>query len=198
MKYQNPALIQKFIAGRRQVWQRVARGMDNFDLAVEHGKEFLYLSDDFSSWVTKLENEIKKWRAVLRHSRYLAGSIPSLESMDGKGLNPGLNNFPATVGKKTDLYFEYALKTDLEHINWVKIAQDSSKFLMSSIKFEIPEKARKLALWGIQKGNILILAKTRLISGMGSGMIEKWAYRNFGTDYILLLQYPHLCYRSPP
>ena len=42
----------------KEMWQRVARGMDNVDLAVEHGKNLLNLSDDFSSCIANLENEI--------------------------------------------------------------------------------------------------------------------------------------------
>ena len=102
----------------KEMWQRVARGMDNVDLVVEHGKNLLNLSDDFSSRVTSLENEIIKWRSVLRNSRYLTGSIPDLTSMDGKGLNPALRNLPQAVEKKRELYFQHALKTDLEHIRY--------------------------------------------------------------------------------
>ena len=49
---------------------------------------------------------------------YLAGFIPDLSSMDGKGLNPALKNFPQTVKKKRELYFQHALETDLEHIRY--------------------------------------------------------------------------------
>ena len=93
----------------------VARGMDKFYNAVQHGKQSLHLNDDLSSRITHVENEIVKWRSVLRESKYLKGkSTANLRSMDGKELNPILNNFSSNAEKKVKHYFKLAEAFELE------------------------------------------------------------------------------------
>ena len=102
----------------KQMWQRVARGMDEVNGVIQHGQSLLHMKDDHAARITPIENEVVKWRALLRNSKYLSSNRRRVYTMDGKPLDEEFSHFMATVAKKRELYFDLALTENLESIRY--------------------------------------------------------------------------------
>ena len=78
----------------KKMWQRVARGMDNVNKAIEHCKNLLQIDNSEATRLTPVDNEIVKYRAKLRSLRYFNNPDDYFRNMDGdESLNPILRNF---------------------------------------------------------------------------------------------------------
>ena len=106
----------------REMWLRVARGMDDVNAVVSHGKALLNLEQDGNRpRTTPLEKEIVLWRAHLRNSGYLKSSSSYISTMSGSALDPALVNFTEILAEKRNKYWELAQSTSLENIRYENI-----------------------------------------------------------------------------
>ena len=54
-----------------ETWQRIARSHDKVNNVVDHAMDLLNFNDEERSRFVNIGNEVVKWRALLRHSKYL-------------------------------------------------------------------------------------------------------------------------------
>jgi hypothetical protein len=112
-----------------KMWQRVARGMDDVDQVIQHGQSLLHMDNQDGIRITSIENEVVKWRAVLRNSEYLRQTRSDrVYTMQGKPLGPEFNDFMAAVESKRENYFAQALEKNLENIRYenLKVSIDEN------------------------------------------------------------------------
>ena len=100
------------------MWQRVARGIDETDKVIQHGKDLLKMQQHDSNRVTPIETEIVKWRAYLRNSSYLKCSTKFISNINGRCLNPDLYDFTNALREKRETYWELARDTELQNIRY--------------------------------------------------------------------------------
>ena len=102
----------------RKMWQRVARGMDDVDKVIKHGRELLHMPNEEASRIIVIENEVVKWHASLQNSGYLAYHKGNVRNIHGRSLNPELCDFVGVLKSKREKYFKMARETDLESIRY--------------------------------------------------------------------------------
>ena len=56
---------------RAETWQRIARSHDKVNNVVDHAMDLLNFNGEERSRFVNIGNEVVKWRALLRHSKYL-------------------------------------------------------------------------------------------------------------------------------
>ena len=107
-----------------KIWLRVARGMDEVDKVVRHGKELIGIDHEEATRTTPLENEIIKWRAHLRKSEYLEYPYKSqsIRNMNEDKVNSELKTLTRNVGEKRSMYFEMAKSSSLQNIRYKNLS----------------------------------------------------------------------------
>ena len=80
-----------------KMWLKVARGMDEVDKVIHHGKSLLHMDNEEEIRLTPLENEIVKWRAQLRHSQYLENRSCFVRNICGEKINEELRDLTERV-----------------------------------------------------------------------------------------------------
>ena len=90
----------------KEMWRRTVRSTPEVTKVLKHGKEMLKMSDLCLSRKVQSEREIMKWRAHLRHSKYLTVKAPFVQSIYGVRLNDALSNFSEVLKSKRLKYWE--------------------------------------------------------------------------------------------
>ena len=120
----------------KKMWQRVARGMDNVNKAIEHCRNLLKIDNAEATRLTPVDNEIVKYRAKLRSLRYFNNPDDYFQNMDGdESLNPILRNFTTAVAEKREHYFLLAQSTNLENIRYENLKPLGSGDCTSDIEY---------------------------------------------------------------
>ena len=76
-----------------------------------------------------IDKEIIKWRALIRHSRYLKNTSNNLVGINGNCLSNNLLNITETLKKKRKEHFSLALNTPLENIRYENITAVSAHIM---------------------------------------------------------------------
>ena len=101
------------------MWKRVIRCSKDVSSVVTHGKQLLKIDKKQSSRRTRLENEIVKFRAALRHKKYLSSDTPYVRNTEGKRLNDSLMDFKEVLKEQQLLYFKMVREgTSLQSIRY--------------------------------------------------------------------------------
>ena len=58
-----------------ETWQSIARSHDKVNNVVDHAMDLLNFNDEERSRFVNIGNEVVKWRALLRHSKYLRSNM---------------------------------------------------------------------------------------------------------------------------
>ena len=93
-----------------ETWRKTIRATPTVCKVVQHCRKLLGLYDAGASRITRSENEIIKWRALLRHKSYLSTSTPFVQSFAGERLNDSLQQLGKESDEKRLLYWEMVLQ----------------------------------------------------------------------------------------
>ena len=117
---------------RAETWQRIARSHDKVNNVVDHAMDLLNFNDEERSRFVNIGNEVVKWRALLRHSKYLRSNTESFVGIYGDNLNSDLLGITQKLENKRREYLRIAIHTPLENIRY-----DNIKVISSNIMDEI-------------------------------------------------------------
>ena len=108
--------------GKKDVdmWKRTIRATPSVSKVLSHGRKLLQMDDDSFIRITRSENEIVKWRALLPHNAYLSVSTPYVQSFSGERLSDSL----LELGKGCD---------ELRLLYWQKVREGIP---MESIRYD--------------------------------------------------------------
>ena len=103
---------------RAETWQRIARSHDKVNNVVDHAMDLLNFNDEERSRFVNIGNEVVKWRALLRHSKYLRSNTESFVGIYEDNLNSDLLGKTQKLKNKRREYFRLAIHTPLENIRY--------------------------------------------------------------------------------
>ena len=107
----------------KDMWQKTIRSTPAVDKLLKHGKKMLNIQDISQSRWVQSEQEIVKWRARLRHSKYLSVKTKYVQSMSGVRMNDELSDFSNLLRSKRLLYWEMVCQgTPLQSIRYKNIS----------------------------------------------------------------------------
>ena len=112
-----------------KTWQRIARSHDKVNKIVNQAIELLKFNDNERSRLINIEKEIVKWRAFLRHSRFLKNESGGFVGIYGDPLHPALLDFNVVLQNKRKEFFQFALDTSLENIRYENLKVVSSMIM---------------------------------------------------------------------
>ena len=115
-----------------ETWQSIARSHDKVNNVVDHAMDLLNFNGEERSRFVNIGNEVVKWRALLRHSKYLRSNTESFVGIYGDNLNSDLLGITQKLENKRREYLRIAIHTPLENIRY-----DNIKVISSNIMDEI-------------------------------------------------------------
>ena len=111
-----------------ETWQRIARSNDKVNV-VDHAMDLLNFNDEQRSRFVNIGNEVVKWRALLRHSKYLRSNTESFVGIYGDNLNSDLLGITQKLENKCREYFRLAIHMLLENIRYNNLKVISSNIM---------------------------------------------------------------------
>ena len=111
-----------------ETWQRIARSNDKVNV-VDHAMDLLNFNDEQRSRFVNIGNEVVKWRALLRHSKYLRSNTESFVGIYGDNLNSDLLGITQKLENKRREYFRLAINMLLENIRYHNLKVISSNIM---------------------------------------------------------------------
>ena len=112
-----------------ETWQHIARSHDKVNNIVDHAMDLLNFNDEERSIFVNIGNEVVKWRALLRHSKYLRSNTESFVGIYGDNLNSDLLGITQKLENKRREYFRLAIHMPLENIRYNNIKVISSLWM---------------------------------------------------------------------
>ena len=111
-----------------ETWQRIARSNDKVNV-VDHAMDLLNFNDEQRSRFVNIGNEVVKWRALLRHSKYLRSNTGKFVGIYGDNLNSDLLGITQKLENKRREYFRLAINMLLENIRYHNLKVISSNIM---------------------------------------------------------------------
>ena len=111
-----------------ETWQRIARSNNKVNV-VDHAMDLLNFNDEQRSRFVNIGNEVVKWRALLRHSKYLRSNTESFVGIYGDNLNSDLLGITQKLENKRREYFRLAINMLLENIRYHNLKVISSNIM---------------------------------------------------------------------
>ena len=111
-----------------ETWQRIARSNDKVNV-VDHAMDLLNFNDEQRSRFVNIGNEVVKWRALLRHSKYLRSNTGKFVGIYGDNLNSDLLGLTQKLENKRREYFRLAINMLLENIRYHNLKVISSNIM---------------------------------------------------------------------
>ena len=111
-----------------ETWQRIARSNDKVNV-VDHAMDLLNFNDEQRSRFVNIGNEVVKWRALLRHSKYLRSNTGKFVGIYGDNLNSDLLGITQKLENKCREYFRLAINMLLENIRYHNLKVISSNIM---------------------------------------------------------------------
>ena len=108
--------------------QRIARSRNKLNNIVDYATDLLNFNDEERSRFVNVENEVVKWGALLRHSKYLRCNTESFVTIYGDNLNSDLLGITQRLENICREYFRLAIHTSLENIRYNNFKVISSNF----------------------------------------------------------------------
>ena len=105
-----------------EMWKKIIRCSKDVTKVVKHGRRLLGLDQQDGDRQDNNIPLIVKWRAYLRHSKYLEVDTPYVTSIDGERLNDSLADFSHILDKKRSEFWDQAREgTKLQSIRYTNI-----------------------------------------------------------------------------
>ena len=120
-----------------ETWQRIARSHDKVNNVVDHAMDLLNFNDEERSRFVNIGNEVVKWRALLRHSKYVRSNTESFVGIYRDNLNSDLLGITQKLENKHREYFRLAIHMPLENIRYNNIKVISSLWMRYNHTFLI-------------------------------------------------------------
>ena len=111
-----------------ETWQCIARSNDKVNV-VDHAMDLLNFNDEQRSRFVNIGNEVVKWRALLRHSKYLRSNTGKFVGIYGDNLNSDLLGITQKLENKRREYFRLAINMLLENIRYHNLKVISSNIM---------------------------------------------------------------------
>ena len=111
-----------------ETWQCIARSNDKVNV-VDHAMDLLNFNDEQRSRFVNIGNEVVKWRALLRHSKYLRSNTGKFVGIYGDNLNSDLLGITQKLENKRREYFRLAINMLLENIKYHNLKVISSNIM---------------------------------------------------------------------
>ena len=96
---------------------------------VDHAMDLLNFNDEQRSRFVNIGNEVVKWRALLRHSKYLRSNTGKFVGIYGDNLNSDLLGITQKLENKRREYFRLAINMLLENIRYHNLKVISSNIM---------------------------------------------------------------------